>query len=191
MNYEEDHITKKMSPNRFEQKCGFFYYLPFHKIWLAIWMKDEEGWANSLTSLPNEVILWTDTNTASGILTVALVRSALGVWNWTVLPPQKICSLLKFNELGLATFHYKMNTSATQLQVDIKRHFQIIMTKIMSLAPRVTRLYNIIMSPNMVISRGFIKHRKLENSPSTMHNSPAKFQWSMAIFCSDESDADM
>ena len=105
MNYEEDHITKKMSPNRFEQKCGFFYYLPFHKIWLAIWMKDEEGWANSLTSLPNEVILWTDTNTASGILTVALVRSALGVWNWTVLPAQKICSLLKFNELGLATFH--------------------------------------------------------------------------------------
>ena len=69
-----------------------------------------------------------------------------------------------------------MNTSATQLHVDIKRHFQIIMTKTMSLAPRVTRMYNIIMSPNMVISRGFIKHRKLENSPPTMHNSPAKFQ---------------
>ena len=65
-----------------------------------------------------------------------------------------------------------MNTSATQLHVDIKHHLQIIMTKIMLLAPRVTRL---IMSTNM-ISRGFIKHRRSENSPSTMHNSLAKFQ---------------
>ena len=90
MNYEENDITKKMSPNHFEQKCGFFHHVPFHK--LAKWMKDEEGWANSLTSLHNEVILWTDTNTARRILTVALVRSALGVWNWTILPAQKICS---------------------------------------------------------------------------------------------------
>ena len=63
-----------------------------------------------------------------------------------------------------------MNTSATQLHVDIKDHLQIIMTKI----PRVTRL---IMSPNIMISRGFIKHRRSENSPSTLqNNSPAKFQ---------------
>ena len=66
-----------------------------------------------------------------------------------------------------------MNTSATQLHVDIKHHLQIIMTKVILLAPRVTRL---IMSPNIMIRRGFIKHRTSENFPSTMHNSPAKFQ---------------
>ena len=38
--------------------------------------------------------------------------------------------------------------------------------------------------------RGFIKNRRSENSLSTMHNSPGKFQWSMAIFYSDESDMD-
>ena len=27
----------------------------------------------------------------------------------------------------------------------------------------------------LVSGRGFIKHRRLENSPSTMHNSPARF----------------
>ena len=42
-----------------------------------------------------------------------------------------------------------MNTSATQLQVDIKHHLRIIMTKIMLLALRVTRLYNIIISPTL------------------------------------------
>ena len=39
--------------------------------------------------------------------------------------------------------------------------------------------------------RGFIKHQRLENSPSATHNSPAKFQWSMATFYSDESDVDI
>ena len=38
--------------------------------------------------------------------------------------------------------------------------------------------------------RGFIKNRRSENSLSTMHNCPGKFQWNMAIFYSDESDMD-
>ena len=37
---------------------------------------------------------------------------------------------------------------------------------------------------------GFIKHRRLENSLPTMHNSPVQFQWSMPTFYSDESDVD-
>ena len=41
-----------------------------------------------------------------------------------------------------------------------------------------------------VPSRGFIKHRRSENSPSTTHNSQVKFQQSMAIFYSNESDVD-
>lgn len=169
-------------------------------------MKDEEGWANSLASLPNDVILWTDTHTASGILTVALVRSVLGVWNWTILPAQKICSYLndqsyKWPGCSLVQCLPRQQkwidnlwlTQWTLLQpnyiyVDIRHHLQIIMTKIMLLAPRVTRL---ITSPNIMISRGFIKHRRSKNSPSTTHNSPAKFQWSMAIFYSDEADVDM
>ena len=39
--------------------------------------------------------------------------------------------------------------------------------------------------------QGFIKHRRSENPASTTHNSLVKFQWSMAIFYSDESDVDM
>ena len=39
----------------------------------------------------------------------------------------------------------------------------------------------------MFLLRGFIKHRRSENSPSTMQNSSAKFKRSMA---SDESDMD-
>ena len=41
------------------------------------------------------------------------------------------------------------------------------------------------------VNRGFIKHRRSENSPSTSRNSLVKFQLSMAIFYSDESDVDM
>ena len=39
-----------------------------------------------------------------------------------------------------------------------------------------------------VPSRSFIKHRRLENSPPTKHNSAVKFQWGMAIFYLDKSD---
>ena len=38
------------------------------------------------------------------------------------------------------------------------------------------------------VNRGFIKHQRSENSPSTTHNSLVKFQRSMAIFYSEESD---
>ena len=30
--------------------------------------------------------------------------------------------------------------------------------------------------------RVFIRHRRSENSPATMQNSPAKFRWSVVVF---------
>ena len=63
--------------------------------------------------------------------------------------------------------------------------------KMLKWAPTFCYFLNISLACYISVpSRSFIKHWRSENSPSSMHNSLVKFQWSMVIFYSEESDVD-
>ena len=98
-------------------------------------------------------------------------------------------NVLNASSMPIAEFHMIRRTSIVGIWLVVSHFYFHLHSK--NGVEMSTHFLNISLPCYISVpSRGFIKHRRLENSPSTTHNSPVKFQWGMAIFYLDKSDMD-